>query len=244
MTTASPRRPDGAADSASTDAFEDNWRTMFTQHRHLFDLIQAVIALTAAGDHPAPVPQLAAALHRTPDDTRRLIDTTTAGVSTWGRIWHDGQHAHLDMAAPSTPRYQYRIGQRTIGVSGCAPDTFLVAQALDQPLRVQSTCPVTAAPITVDFSPTGLVEADPADTVVALIDPAATPGTILVASQQLDPAAVDRDACSQQPFFASAEASRAWRETHPTGRVLPVADLNAWWRRLRAETTAVPAPAS
>ncbi|KAB2343736.1 organomercurial lyase [Actinomadura rudentiformis] len=234
MNTGSARRPVGAG------SFEDNWRTMFTRHRHLFDLIHAVIALTAAGDHPTPLRLLAAALHRTPDDTQHLIDTTTAGVSTWGRIWHDDEHVHLDMATTSTSRYRYRIGQRTIAVSGCAPDTFLVAQALDQPLHITSTCPVTATPITVDFAPTGAVEADPAGTVVALIDPAAAPGTILTASQNLDPATVDRDACSQQPFFASTDAAQSWHKDHPTGRVLPVADLNTWWRQLRAETTALP----
>ncbi|MFI0486750.1 organomercurial lyase [Actinomadura sp. 9N215] len=234
MTAASAHRP------TDTGAFEDNWRTMFTRHRHLFDLIHAVIALTDAGEHRAPLPQLAAALHRTPDDTRRLIDTTARGVSTWGRIRHDGEHAHLDMATTATPRYQYRIGARTIGVSGCAPDTFLVAQALNEPLRIESACPITDTPVTVEFAPGGLVNADPTGTVVALIDPAATPGTILTASEQLDPATVDRDACSQQPFFADADAAQPWCESHPTGRVLPVADLDAWWRRLRAETTAVP----
>jgi hypothetical protein len=46
-------------------------------------------------------------------------------------------------------------------------------------------------------------------------------------------ARVDADVCTQQTFFANAEVATPWLERHPGGRVMPVADFDAWWRRLR-----------
>lgn len=41
----------------------------------------------------------------------------------------------------------------------------------------------------------------------------------------------DANACSQQSFFASAEAAASWLAAHPGGRIYPVAACFEWFRR-------------
>lgn len=42
----------------------------------------------------------------------------------------------------------------------------------------------------------------------------------------------DAELCSQQPFFASADAAAEWTATHPDGRLIPVRDFHDEARRL------------
>jgi len=41
----------------------------------------------------------------------------------------------------------------------------------------------------------------------------------------------DVDVCAHQPFFASAEAAAEWQAQHPGGRIYPISEFVAWWRR-------------
>jgi Alkylmercury lyase len=91
---------------------------------------------------------------------------------------------------------------------------------LDQPFRVEDTCPVTGTPIRIDFSPAGVERVDPPEAVVAMISPE-------VANRygDADIEQVNREVCSQQPFFASTAAGQKWLSTHPGGRVIPVREV-------------------
>lgn len=96
-------------------------------------------------------------------------------------------------------------------------------------MRVEAACPVTGTAIIVEFGPDGVRDVQPADTVVAAVHL----GTVAEAAELTDAARVDADVCTQQTFFANAEVAAPWLERHPGGRVLSVADFDAWWRRLR-----------
>jgi Alkylmercury lyase len=57
---------------------------------------------------------------------------------------------------------------------------------------------------------------------------------------------IDADVCTQQPFFASAQAASGWLADHPNGRLIPVRSFHAEARRLvdrlEATTPATPLP--
>jgi hypothetical protein len=69
---------------------------------------------------------------------------------------HTSDEVWLDFATTETPRFWYEIGDRRIGVGGCVPDIFEIARALEGPMRVETSCPVTSAAISVELTPDGV----------------------------------------------------------------------------------------
>jgi len=94
------------------------------------------------------------------------------------------------------------------------------------PIHAQATCPATGRPIRVDFTPDRVERVEPPSTVIAVISPLAPQLQQLSSSEQ-----VDADVCAHQPFFASVEAAADWQAQHPGGRIFPVSEFFAWWRR-------------
>lgn len=221
------------ADEFEAD-FTASWREMFRRERGMFDAIAAVIRLTDGGAHPVGIAEVSTAVDQPVDQVRRLVERADAGLPSL-RTGHTGDRVWLDFATTQTPRFWYQIGDRRIGVGGCGPDIFEVARALNQPMRVEAACPVTGTTISVSFGPDSVYDVRPADTVVAVIHL----GTVPEAAELADAARVDADVCTQQTFFANAEVAAPWLERHPGGRVIPVAEFDQWWRRLRASATQV-----
>jgi alkylmercury lyase len=67
---------------------------------------------------------------------------------------------------------------------------------------------------------------EPPGTVIAVISPLAPQLQQLSSREQ-----ADADICSQQLFFASADAAANWLAQHPGGRIFPISEFVAWWRR-------------
>lgn len=222
--------PDQTPDGFHIDDFAQAWRDFFGQHRDLLRLLEEVVRRTDLGAYSVELPELSTAFGRSVAETSRLVDEVSVGVDAWAHIRSAGDAVVLDLTSPRRPRYWYRIGEREVGVGGCAPDTYLVAEALAVPLRVESRCPATGTAIAIDFTHDGAVRAEPADAVVALLHPGAAP----VVFQLDDPDQVDVDICLQQPFFASVEAAAEWLAQHPEGRVFPALEFGHWLRRVGA----------
>ncbi|MGH8968227.1 MAG: organomercurial lyase, partial [Actinomycetes bacterium] len=150
--------------------------------------------------------------------------TAEASALAWDnlRARTDNGLIHVDLSG--TPdelvRRRVRIGDRDIGMGGCAPDLFGIAAVLDVPFQVEDTCAATGAPIRIDFVPGGVEHVDPPDTVVSVISPEEIRGSFA-----MPPEEVNTVICSQMRFFASRRAARDWLVEHPGGRVLAVHEL-------------------
>lgn len=203
---------------ANLDAFTRAYRARVDAARDGLELWSAVVRLTNLGERPVPVSDLAAALDRSETETHALLRRwgPTLAVEQ-GSVRHD----HPAQEAPAT-RWRMTLGERTLySEQGCAPDLFGIVAWLDRPMTVESACPATGQKIRVHLTPDGVTQAEPATTVVALIDPAGP------RFAQADMA----DICSQQLFFASAQAGTAFLTHHPTGQLIPVGQFTAWARR-------------
>lgn len=211
------------------EAFDAAWSTFFQQQRDKLNVVNATVRLTEGGAHPAASAQVAALAGQPVDRVHQLVEEADGGMPSL-HIWHDADQVWLDFATSETPRFWYHIGDRRIGVAGCAPDIFGVARALNAPMRAEATCPATGTWITVDFTPDGVQAVDPSDAVVAVMDL----NTVPEAAKLVDSATVDAEVCTQQVFFANADAATAWLDRNPRGRVMPITAFNQWSRRLRS----------
>lgn len=98
-------------------------------------------------------------------------------------------------------------------------------------VRAESTYPTTGTAVRVDLSPEGVKLVEPPGTVVTVLHPR-TP--VLQEMGNVEDA--DANACSQQSFFASAEAAVRWLAAHPGGRIYPV---GAFFERFRRNLAVV-----
>jgi alkylmercury lyase len=205
------------------DDFDGAWQTVGQQYQPAIQVTSALIRLTGAGERPVEVERLAAASGRPVDETLALARQFLKVHVKDGLIQLD-----LTGAGPSA-RYRLQIGERPIATGGCAPDIVWTALLAGKPIQAQATCPATGSPIRVDLTPDGVERVEPPSTVIALLNPLAPQ------LQQLSsPEQVDADVCAHQPFFASVEAATAWLAQHPGGRIFPVREFFAWWRRFLA----------
>jgi pyruvate/2-oxoglutarate dehydrogenase complex dihydrolipoamide dehydrogenase (E3) component len=113
-----------------------------------------------------------------------------------------------------------------LDTGGCAVDLFWAVLATGASVHAESRCPATGTPIQVDLSPEGVELVEPVGTVVTVLNPRAQ---VLQKMDTVEDA--NTNVCSQQSFFASAEAAASWLTTHPGGRIYPVAESFAWFRR-------------
>jgi hypothetical protein len=216
---------------ADPDSFETGWREFFDRQRDKLEVVRAVMRMTDAGAHQIPLDRLAAAVDRPVEEIRLLLRVADAGLPSLS-IGCDGDQVWLDLATTGKPRFWLQIGDRRIGAAGCAPDIFGIASALAEPMRAEATCPATGTAITLEFTPDGVRDVSPVETVVAAINPAKVPE----AAQLTDAARVDVDVCTQQVFFANAEAAGPWLKRHPGGRTMPVVAFDRWLRQIRTDT--------
>lgn len=206
--------------SAPQRDFDTAWREVAKRYRELFDLLLVTGRLTEAGARPVPLDTVADELGTTVTEVRRIVETVApAGLPMAGVQLRDGYVDFHLFSHDDPPRFIYQIGDRRIGVGGCAGDPFLLAYGLDQPFTVESTCPATGTPIRVQFT-VGGVTAQPAQAALALIHPDTAPEAVLGAD--LD--RIDADICLHQPFFASPTAAAGWLASHPGGQILPVTE--------------------
>jgi alkylmercury lyase len=189
-----------------------------------------VMGLTNFGERPVSSARLAEILGRSVCEAESLAQghRTPGAPVTCGsadelqllRI-EDGLITFNPARAGSAPRRQLQIGDRRVGMVGCAPDVFLYAPLVRPSLQLEETCSVTGAPMRLVFTPSRVESVDPPGVVVPILPPREFDG--LEGMLDRDPEA---DLCAQCPFYSSAEAARGWLAAHPGGRVFPVRE--AW----------------
>lgn len=93
----------------------------------------------------------------------------------------------------------------------CALDTLIFPTLLDQAAQVESTSPSSGQTIRVTVGPSGVTAVEPTAAVVSLVNPE-------------DMTSIRSAFCNQVHYFTSAEDAQPWLESHPEGKVIPVAD--------------------
>ncbi len=211
---------DDTISSHLDDDFDAAWQTVGQQYQPAIFVTSALIKLSGAGERPVEVERLATA-------SGRPVDETLALARQFLKVKIQDGLIHLDLsAAGPSARYRLQIGARTIDADGCAPDIIWTALLADKPIHAEATCPATGTPIRVDLTPEGVERVEPPSTVIAVISPLAPQLQQLSSGEQ-----ADVDVCAHQPFFASAEAAAEWQAQHPGGRIYPISEFVAWWRR-------------
>jgi len=212
--------------SPPADDFDSAWQEALAQFQPQIALTTALFNLTELGEHPVEIERLAETLRRPPDETVAL-------VQQWARVRVEDGCLSFDPESSPFSRYRIEFGTRMMDVGGCAVDLFWAALAAGISIQTESKCQTTGTTIRVGLSPDGVERVEPPDTVVAVLHPRAQ---VLQEMSNVEDA--DADVCSQQPFFASAEAATSWLAAHPGGRIYPVAEFFAWFRRNLAQTSA------
>lgn len=203
----------------TTQDFDSAWQKVFAQFQPQIVLTTALFKLTSLGEHPVEIERLATTVGRP-------LDETVALAQQWARVRVEDRRIFFDPESGPFSRYRLKVGPRVMDVGGCAVDLFWAALAAGISFRAESSCPTTGTRIRVDLSPDGVERVEPSGTVVAVLHPQAP---VLREMKNVEDA--DADACSQQPFFASAEAAASWLAAHPGGRIYSVATFFVWFRR-------------
>ena len=212
--------PDAIPSQGLVDDFTLGWRRALAAWAPAVRVTSALLKLTNAGERPTTAQRLAEVVGSPVDEATSLA----IQVNPRARV-RDGQ-VRLDMATrPGRgSRFELRLGDRVIYATGCAPDQYWIALLIDEPLEIRATCQATRAPIRLIVSRSGVAQAEPDTTVIALIDP-------LSVQSVDDIAAFDQEICVNQAFFVSPAAGARWAEAHPAGRLLPVHAFFEFWRR-------------
>jgi alkylmercury lyase-like protein len=161
----------------------------------------AVMGLTNFGEHPIQSTRLAELLGLSVTKAEALVQghcTTGKPVEDGYTRVEDGLITFDPGRAPSGPRRQLQIGDRRLGMTGCAPDVILYAPLVRPSLQVEETCPATGTPIRVVFTPSRVESVDPADAVVAM-----PPVQVLDCAGELTVWEVDANICAKCPFYSS-----------------------------------------
>ncbi|MGH3302392.1 MAG: organomercurial lyase [Streptosporangiaceae bacterium] len=183
-----------------------------------------VIGLTNFGEHPVPSTRLAQVLGRPVDEAEAL-------ARQWGwpgtRV-QDGLITVDPERAKAAARRHVRVGDRRLGVTGCAFDILYYAPLVHPTLQVEETCPATGPPIRLVFTPSRVERADPSGAVFPVPYPLGVQAQTFAQTFEAakDVEEVDANLCPQcGPLFASAEAAQGWMDAHPGGRALPISQV-------------------
>ncbi len=201
------------------DDFDSAWQEVFAQFQPQVVMTTALFNLTGMGEHPVEIERLAEALGRSPDEAVAL-------AQQWAYVRVADGLIHYDPEGSPYSRYHVKVGNRVLDTGGCAVDIFWAVLATGASVRAESRCPTTGTPIRVELSPEGVELVEPPGAVVTVLNPRAP---VLQEMNNVEDA--DTNACSQQSFFASAEAAAHWLAAHPGGRIYAVAACFEWSRR-------------
>jgi len=201
------------------DDFDSAWQEVFAQFRPQVVMTTALLKLTGMGEHPVEIEQLASTIGQS-------LDETVALAGQWAYVCVAEGYIHFDPKGSPYSRYRVKVGTRVLDTGGCAVDLFWAVLATGASVRAESRCPTTGTPIRVDLSPEGVESVSPPGAMVTVLHPRAQ---VLQEMNTVEDA--DANVCSQQSFFASAEAAANWLTMHPGGRVYSVAAAFEWFRQ-------------
>lgn len=211
-------------DAAALTDFLASWLGITTDVGGIAEMTRAgyaLIGLTNFGEHPVQSTRAAAVLGWSVSRIEAL-----AGQGGFGTRVDGGLITVNPESAPSAPRRNLRIGDRSFGVTGCAPDVFLYAPLVRPSLQLEETCPATGAAIRIVLTPAGIESVEPGGAVVVMPHPRELDQPESGFDLQDCRTDLDGNLCSQCPFYASAQAAQPWLTGHPGGRIFSIRE--AW----------------
>lgn len=169
--------------------------------------VRHAIVRELAHGQPVALTRLAATLQRSPDEVQAALQCTPdIEFDTDGNIIGWG------LTLVPTPHRVQLDGREMY--TWCALDALFYPILLEQPLQVQSACPVSGTLITLTASPEGVTDMSPATAVVSVIQP-----------MQGDTCSCNRTTfCRQVHFFRSSADAARWHQAHPEARILSVGE--------------------
>jgi alkylmercury lyase len=186
------------------------------------DALPHLLRLLARGE-PVDLDDLVELAGPAGADLRRVVRAQP------GTEWaSDGRLVGFGLTTRPTD-YRFLVGGKTL-YTWCASDTLFFSVILGERTVVESTCPVTGAPIHLEITPEAVTSVTPAETVV---------------SQRQRQDLVDNlrfDVCDHGRFFASRSAAEAWLATVPDGQVSNVEAAFAECRAACEELGWLPSP--
>lgn len=178
----------------------DRW---WDGHREQFALIPDIQQLLAEGK-PVTLDQVAAVSTRTVAEVEAYLRQHPATERD-----ERGRLVGFGLTLRPTP-HRFTFDGRTV-YGWCATDTLIFPVLLDRSGVIESTCPVTGQPISIEVSPQRVDRVDPPGAVVTLVRPDRF-------------ADMRAEGCDLGLFFASREATAEWRAAYPEGMVHTIAE--------------------
>ena len=171
------------------------------------DALCRVLVRFLAGGHPVTSERLASALQMTAEQVAGVL----AGLADL-EVDQGGNILGWGLTLIPTP-HRFRVNGQTF-YTWCALDALTYPALLQVVASVESSCPVSGAPVTLSVTPAGVHDLTPLGSVVSLVIPG-------------QGSACDSDRktfCNQSLFFRSRRDALRWQASSPTARLLSVAD--------------------
>jgi alkylmercury lyase len=144
--------------------------------------------------------------------TDRSVEEVSATLDGWPNVFYDRHRqvvAFWGLALPEMP-HCLEVAGRVLH-AWCAFDPLFIAPLLGEPARVESTCPVTAQPVSLTVTLDGVGDVSPPEAVVSF----------LVPTKPWDEDVIN-SFCHSVLYFASEQAGRRWIAAHPGTFLLSV----------------------
>jgi alkylmercury lyase len=149
--------------------------------------------------------------------TRRPTGVIRAALRRWPNVHYDDHGAVIAFSGlsltPTAHRFCLPTGQL---FTWCAWDTLFLPALLNRLARIESTCPITGAPIELSIDPNGIDATNASDLWVSFPDEATTSTANIVTSF-----------CCHVHFLAGKAAAHQWLHKEGAGHVLELADAHA-----------------
>ena len=169
------------------------------------DVICRALVRLLARRHPVAPERLASALQMPAEQVKEVL----AGLADL-EVDLSGNVVGWGLTFIPTPHRFLVQGQQFY--TWCALDALIYPALLQVVASVESSCPVSGAPVTLSITPAGVQDLAPAGAVVSV-----------VISEQGSACNGDRGTfCTQSLFFRSRRDALTWRASSPTARLLSV----------------------
>ena len=171
------------------------------------DALCRVLVRLLAGGHPVTPERLATALQMKVEQVAEAL-ASLADLE----VNQSGHAVGWGLTFIPTP-HRFRVNGQQF-YTWCALDALTYPALLQVVASVESSCPISCAPITLSVTPAGVHDLTPAGAIVSVVIP--EPGSSCNG---------DRSSfCTQSLFFRSRREALLWQTSSPSARLLSVAD--------------------
>jgi alkylmercury lyase len=183
----------------------------------------ALFRLLAEGDPVEPAP-LAARAGVPVSEVADLLGRW------WGVQTEEGRVVAFRGLSIREAPHRLEVDGRTL-YTWCAWDTLFLPELIGRPAAIESTCPVTGAPVSLRIGSGGPAGVSPPGAVLSFIRPAGSFGDDVI-----------ENFCRFVHFFASPEAAATWTDGHPGTFVISIEQGFEIGRRTNAAQWAAALP--